>query len=133
MSPPPPLSPPPPPAPLHRMLDAAALARLRELDPDGRHGVMRRVLQAFDTSLTRMLGQLAAERAGGDVAVVAGVAHTLKSSSASVGALQLAEACAEVEKRQRGPGDPSRLAADIEHLHREGEAALQAVRSMLHT
>jgi len=109
------------------------LARLRELDPDGRHGVMRRVLQAFDTSLTRMLVQLAGEREGGNVSVVAGVAHTLKSSSASVGALQLAEACAEVEKRQRGTGDSSRLAADIEQLHREGEAALQVVRSMLRT
>ena len=119
------------PAPPPRMLDATALARLRELDPDGRHGVMRRVLQAFDTSLTRMLDQLASERDGGNAAVVAGVAHTLKSSSASIGALELAEACAEVEKRQRGAGDSRCLAADIEQVHREGEAALQTVRSML--
>ena len=32
-------------------LDAQALARLRELDPDGRQGVVQRVLTAFDTSL----------------------------------------------------------------------------------
>jgi len=116
-----------------RILDAAALARLRELDPDGRHDVMQRVLRAFESSLSRMLGTLAAERASGNPAVVAGVAHTLKSSSASLGALELNRACAEIESRQRGSGAPELLAADIEHLHREGEAALLAVRTMLRT
>jgi HPt (histidine-containing phosphotransfer) domain-containing protein len=111
-------------------LDDAALARLRELDPDGRHGVLRRVLQAFETSLVRMLAQLAAERSDGDAGVVAGVAHTLKSSSASVGALQLAAACADVERRLR-TGTPGNLGADVEHLLTEGEAALLAVAAML--
>ena len=35
-------------------LDEQALARLRELDPDGRQGVVMRVLAAFETSLARM-------------------------------------------------------------------------------
>ena len=63
-------------------LDAGALSRLRELDPDGRHGVLQRVLAAFETSLARMLVQLAAELEDGDAGVVSAVAHTLKSSSA---------------------------------------------------
>lgn len=111
-------------------LDAAALARLRELDPDGRHGVVERVLKAYDGSLARMLGQLEAQRAGGDTAVVSGIAHTLKSSSASVGALALAQACAEVELRLRTGGAGS-LGGDIERLLLAGEAALTAVRAML--
>ena len=63
-------------------LDAGALARLRERDPDGRHGVVMRVMKAFETSLTRMLGQLTGQMGGtgpADPAVVASVAHTLKS------------------------------------------------------
>ena len=117
-------------SPVHGTLDPAALARLRELDPDGRHGVLTRVLQAFDTSLARMLVQLAAERDEGHAGVVSAVAHTLKSSSASVGALALSRACSEVEKRLRTnrPGD---LDADIALLLNEGEAALTAVRAML--
>jgi HPt (histidine-containing phosphotransfer) domain-containing protein len=111
-------------------LDPAALARLRELDPDGRHGVLMRVLAAFETSLARMLVQLAAQREGGDVGVVAGVAHTLKSSSASVGALALAAACADVERRIRG-GSQSATIVDVERLIAEGESALLAVRAML--
>ncbi|MDP2004860.1 MAG: Hpt domain-containing protein [Rubrivivax sp.] len=111
-------------------LDAEALARLRELDPDGRHGVLGRVLQAFETSLARMLLQLEAQAAGGDEAVVAGVAHTLKSSAASVGALALAQTCAEVERRLR-TGAPGSLAGDIERLLQAGGAALVAVKAML--
>lgn len=121
---------PAPPDPAAVRLDAGALARLRELDPDGRHGVVDRVLKAFETSLERMLGQIEAQRAGGDASVVANIAHTLKSSSASVGALALAQTCADVERRLRTDG-PGALGGDIERLLRDGAAALAAVKAML--
>ncbi len=111
-------------------LDAGALARLRELDPDGRHGVLMRVLTAFDTSLSRMMVQLAAAHEHGDADVVAAVVHTLKSSSASVGADELARVCVDVERRLR-EGGPGQLGADIQRLLTAGEAALAAVRTML--
>jgi HPt (histidine-containing phosphotransfer) domain-containing protein len=112
------------------VLDETALSRLRELDPDGRHGVLRRVLGAFETSLSRMLAQLAAERENGNPGVVGSVAHTLKSSSASVGAMELARICAEVEHRLREklPGD---LGVDVARLTAAGEAALATVGAML--
>jgi HPt (histidine-containing phosphotransfer) domain-containing protein len=111
-------------------LDAVALGRLRELDPDGRHGVLQRVLTAFDVSLTRMLVQLAAEHEDGDPGVVAAIAHTLKSSSASIGALALSQACGDVEKRLR-EGTVGDLGAEVERLLRLGDAALLSVRAML--
>ena len=123
----------PPPTPLPAeptSLDAAALARLRELDPEGRHGVLPRVLGAFEASLGRMLAQLAAELDSPQVAVVTSVAHTLKSSAASVGALRLSAACDEVERRLRGRGEPAQR-HDVERLLAEGEAALAAVRAIL--
>lgn len=116
-------------------LDAVALARLAELDPDGRHGVVGRVLGAFETSLARMLVQLAAQREQGDAGVVAGIAHTLKSASASVGALELSATCREIEDRLRGRGAPAaagrELGVDVERLLAHGHAALEAVRAML--
>ena len=111
-------------------LDPAALARLRELDPDGRQGVLVRVLAAYESSLARMVGQLHAARGAGDAGAVAELAHKLKSSSASVGALALATSCAEVERRLRG-GAPGDLAADVARLVADGEAALHAVGAML--
>jgi hypothetical protein len=113
-------------------LDAQALDRLRELDPDGRHGVVHRVLTAFEGSLARMCTVLEVQAAAAvaDPGVVSGIAHTLKSSSASVGALALAGACAEVENHLRL--DPGReLAPDIQRLLAESAAALVAVRAML--
>ncbi len=117
-------------APRNTTLDAAALARLRELDPDGRHGVVVRVLAAFEASLSRMLAQLREQRENADATAVKDIAHTLKSSSASVGALELTGACTEIERRVRG-GDTSALRADVERLLDEGEAALAAVAAML--
>lgn len=111
-------------------LDGAALARLRELDPDGRHGVVDRVLTAYETSLRRLLAQLNTELAAADRALVAGIAHTLKSSSASVGALALSARCAEVEHRLRA-GAADDLSADVQRLVAEGEAALRAVAAVL--
>ena len=62
--------------------------------------------------------------------VINGIAHTLKSSSASVGALSLARACAEVELRLRqNPG--REVALEIQQLLVESAAALAAVRAML--
>ncbi len=120
----------PAPQPASVCFDAVALERLRELDPDGRHGVLQRVLTAFETSLSRMLVQLAAEREGGDPGVVASVAHTLKSSSASVGATALSQACADVERRLRAD-EPGSLDVDIQRLLAAGEAALTTVKAML--
>ena len=111
-------------------LDAAALARLRELDPDGRQGLLARVLAAYESSLRGMVDQLHAALDAGDAGAVAGLAHKLKSSSASVGALALAASCADVERRLRG-GVPGDLAADVARLLADGEAALRAVGAML--
>ena len=78
-------------------LDAAALAKLSELDPTGANQLVRRVLSAFTASAARLMPQFDAARAGPDLAGLRYVAHTLKSSSASIGALALAQTCAEVE------------------------------------
>lgn len=111
-------------------LDPAALARLRELDPDGRQGVVMRVLAAFETSLTRMLSQLHGERGAEHPTVVAGAAHMLKSSSSSVGAVALARACADIELKLR-EGRTQTLQSDISRLISEGESALRAVAAIL--
>ncbi len=78
-------------------LDPEALQRLRELDPTGAGKLMERVAMAFDTSAARLLPQLLAAQAAGDAEGVRHVAHTLKSSAASVGAVKLSRMCAEME------------------------------------
>jgi HPt (histidine-containing phosphotransfer) domain-containing protein len=86
-------------------LDPDALARLRELDPDGQNKLLERIVVAYLKSLDRLLPELANARLMQDEAaqlgVVRHVCHTLKSSSASLGALSLAKRCAEIETKAR--------------------------------
>lgn len=112
------------------VLDAQALGRLRELDPKGENKLIERVLRAFESSVARLLPQLEAARAGGDRAGVRHVAHTLKSSSASIGALSLSQHCAAVETliREERPDD---LEQPLVALLGELASVRLAIQSML--
>ncbi len=82
-------------------LDGEAIRRLRELDPSGESHLLTRVFNAFETSLNRLLPQLIQARDANDASGVRLVAHTLKSSSATVGALELSRLCVAVEVQAR--------------------------------
>jgi histidine phosphotransfer protein HptB len=114
------------------VLDPAALARLRQLDPDGTRGFLTQVLRTFETSLVRHLAALEEAQAQSDLKRAGDVAHTLKSSSASVGALVFSQGCAAVEKLARA-GDTAALGAPLVTLMAEGARVLAAVRAMLPT
>jgi hypothetical protein len=111
-------------------LDAGALQRLNELDPGGRHGLLPKVLRTFDGSTRRLLEQLVAARAAGDLEQQRMVAHTLKSSSMSVGALRLSQLCADAEQRlreQHGEG----LQALLDELETECRQLLSTLQPLL--
>ena len=78
-------------------LDPAALQRLRDLDPTGSNRLLERVFKAFEDSAARMREHLLAARAAGYASGMRNLAHTLKSSSASIGAVKLSQLCAEME------------------------------------
>lgn len=118
-------------APNNDPLDADALARLRELDPGDANGLIDRVVNAYLNSLDRMLPELAAARGpGGSLDGIRQVAHTLKSSSASLGAMKLSSHCAEVEQLARN-GQTERIEAEIDAMLEElgrARVALSALR-----
>jgi HPt (histidine-containing phosphotransfer) domain-containing protein len=112
------------------MLDAAALGRLRDLDPSGDNRVMERVMRAFESSLAKLLAQAEAAQASHDHAAMRHVAHTLKSSSASVGALELSRRCAEIEMHLREHRHAD-LAPHVRGLRAEGGRVMRAVQALL--
>ena len=111
------------------VLDEAALQRLRDLDPGGKSRLLERVLRAFEGSVARLGAQLVEARAKNDMQSVRHAVHTLKSSSASVGALRLSRLCAEIEAavRQEAFADLPPLLDDVD---RELAVVLQAVLPM---
>ncbi len=111
------------------VLDAEAVERLRELDPNGASGLVGRVLHAFETSTARLLPQLRTALQHGDVAGVRFVAHTLKSSSASIGATRFSALCAELENGIRMQQSLD-LAARVGVIERELGRVLHALKQL---
>ena len=112
------------------IFDAEALRRLRELDPRGDNRLFERVGKAFETSVGRLLPQLEDAFNVNDTAAIVHVAHTLKSSSASIGALKLSQLCAEIEtmiRRQTGED----LSDRIREIPAETERVLAGLRLLL--
>jgi HPt (histidine-containing phosphotransfer) domain-containing protein len=112
------------------VLDATCMAELRALDPDGKAQLVKRVLATYQASLTKSVEQLRAARGEGAWDQVSRVAHTLKSSSASIGALALSALCADIERLLRA-GDDAGAAALIDSFHAEAQRVDGAVGHML--
>ncbi len=113
------------------VLDAQALDRLRELDPSGGNKLLERVINAYLRSLERLLPELAqARQAGMDLGTVRHVTHTLKSSSASLGALTLSQRCAEIETMARN-GQTEGLDNLLDAMHDELALVRQALNELI--
>jgi hypothetical protein len=111
------------------VLDAAALARLAELDPQGSAGLVQRVLATYATALERSRQELLLVRQPVQHEPLRHLAHTLKSSSASVGALALSALCAQVEHMARSQSDD--IATLLDALQSEIQRVAGAVQTML--
>jgi histidine phosphotransfer protein HptB len=112
------------------LIDPEAVERLRQLDPSGQHGVLDRVLRAYEASLRRHLSEMASEAVVSDPERVARAMHTLKSSSAAIGAGSFAQRCADIEQAVRSSKSlpPSE---QVEAMIHEGRLVLAAVGTML--
>jgi CheY-like chemotaxis protein len=115
---------------LDSVLDASALDRLRELDPKGDNQLLARVIKAFESSAARLLPQLHEAQRAGDHGGVRHVAHTLKSSSASIGAVKLSQLCAEIESMIRN-SQVEKLDDRIAAMSVEVEIVLKALTRLL--
>jgi len=117
-------------APPAAVLDPRAIERLHELDPTGSQGVVERVLRAYQNALARQIDEIDAARGADDSERLSRLAHTLKSSSASVGAVRLSQLCAGVERALRTQ-PPAALGAEVEALIHEARQVAAAVRAIL--
>lgn len=111
-------------------LDAAALGRLTMLDPTNESRLIERVMQAFRSSAARLSVQLDQAQLDGDRAALRLAAHTLKSSSASIGALELSARCGLLETGVAGESQIE-LDADLAALRSALSGALDAIDRLL--
>ena len=107
-------------------VDPAVLVALTERLGDRAEGFRQVLIRTFEEESAVRLAELDAAVAAEDRDGVSRVAHTLKSSSAALGALVLAAWCEEVEGglRAGAPRDLSADASRIRHLLGEAQAEL---------
>ncbi|KUY62076.1 hybrid sensor histidine kinase/response regulator [Burkholderia sp. RF2-non_BP3] len=112
------------------VIDRKALDALRALQRPGRPDVLTRIIDQFTLDAPRLIGDMRAAVAAGDADALKLAAHTLKSSSANVGAHLLSARCREIERLARAADVPAAAPlvagtdAEFEHAH----AALVAER-----
>ena len=82
-------------------LDRSVLEGLRALDP-ATGSVLKQVINLYLEDAPQLIQQMKATLAANDTRELAKAAHTLKSASANVGALELAELCKQLETAARG-------------------------------
>lgn len=108
------------------ILDPSVLDKFRRRERNGRKDILERIVKAYLEQSSDYVEQLFDAARNGDVAALQFAAHTLKSSSAGVGAVKLAELCKQVEisAREKSIDDIEPRLEVIQTLYRK-------VRNML--
>lgn len=115
-----------PAADLPSPLDAEVLAGLRALQSDDDPDMLRELIDIYITDATSTLQRLRAAVEHNDSESIHRMAHSLKGSSASLGALHLATLCRELELKGRANTN-----ADAPELLQQIEAEFVRVRDAL--
>ncbi len=110
-------------------IDPRVLEEIRALERKGAQQLLARLIGLYLRDAPRLVGELGQAMAGNDHENLRAIAHTLKSSSANLGAVDFAGICREIETAARA-GQPERVARQIGNLPQEFarvETALHAI------
>jgi len=116
-------------AELPPVLDETVINRIRDMERRGASRLLERLIETYLTTAGRLVGDAERALAADDASALRHAAHTLKSSSASLGAGHLARRCGEVENHARS-GQMSAARADWGALAAEYERAAHALQEI---
>ena len=111
-------------------LDASAFEELRKLKQGGASDIVEKVIRMYLTNAPSLLEKMQGAVAAGDSDVLRDAAHTLKSSSASVGATDLSAMCQQLEALGRD-GRVSEAMSVVGSAEAEFEAVSRALEREL--
>jgi signal transduction histidine kinase/DNA-binding response OmpR family regulator/HPt (histidine-containing phosphotransfer) domain-containing protein len=116
--------------PLNSTIDQAAIDGIRELEGAGNQGFLERIIGLYLSGASRLVEGVISAAETGNADSLLRAAHTLKSSSANVGAIGLSDLCRKIEGKVRAgepvaAGDP--LLSNFEGEFRSVQEALAAI------
>jgi HPt (histidine-containing phosphotransfer) domain-containing protein len=112
-------------------IDAATIQGLRELGGEDEPGLLGELIDMFLEDAPERMRDITEGLAKNDIGRVERGAHTLKSSSANVGALVLSDLCRRIveSSRTNHPERLPELCRDSERSLREASDALRSLKS----
>jgi HPt (histidine-containing phosphotransfer) domain-containing protein len=110
-------------------LDHSAIDAVRQLDPDGQDRLLSRLIALYRDDSSQLLADMENALKVGDTENVARAAHTLKSSSANLGATNVAAIARQIEHAARG-GDITELPASMTKLRAQRTVALSELEAL---
>ncbi|HEU4589301.1 MAG TPA: response regulator [Steroidobacteraceae bacterium] len=110
-------------------LDHSAIDAVRQLDPDGNDRLLSRLIALYRDDSSQLLADIDNAMKAGDSESVARAAHTLKSSSANLGATNVAAIARQIEHSARG-GDLSDLPNSVTKLRAQRTVALSELEAL---
>jgi two-component system, sensor histidine kinase and response regulator len=115
------------------VLDRQVLGELARVTTNGRPELLANVIDLYLVESPKLLLRLSHAAKAGDAPEIVRMAHSLKSSSANVGAMALSRYCEQAEKSaRRADIEEARLvSAEIEAEHGRVQAALAAEAELL--
>jgi HPt (histidine-containing phosphotransfer) domain-containing protein len=79
-------------------IDAAAMETIQALESNGSPGLVARLIETYLRSSPELIDSMRQAVSSDDAETIERTAHSLKSSSATLGAVELAELCKELEQ-----------------------------------
>jgi signal transduction histidine kinase/DNA-binding response OmpR family regulator len=113
-------------------LDNSAIDAVRQLDPDGSDRLLSRLIALYRDDSSQLLADIDNGLKAGDAEAIARAAHTLKSSSANLGATNVAAIARQIETSARG-GDIAELAGSVTKLKAQRTVALSELEALDHS
>ena len=110
------------------VIDRQVLEQLRKVITNGKPELLTRVVKLYLTESPKLIQRLKQAAGAADAPAIANSAHSLKSSSANVGAMALSRYCADIEAsaRRADTEEARRILARIESEHDSVQNALAA-------
>jgi hypothetical protein len=91
----------PPAAPIEGALDLAVIERIRDMEKRGASRLLQRLIATYLATAAKHVADAEQALASGDASALRHAVHTLKSSSANLGATGLSQHCATLETHAR--------------------------------
>jgi signal transduction histidine kinase/DNA-binding response OmpR family regulator len=110
-------------------LDSSAIEAVRQLDPDGKDRLLSRLIALYRDDSSQLLADIDNGLKNGDADAVARAAHTLKSSSANLGATNVAAIARQIEHSARN-GELADMAGSVTKLRAQRTVALSELEAL---